>query len=138
MRECGRIRVSENLYSRIFYATKFRKGLQWINFLEIPYLKKLFRKYLKQLKSYLWRKLSLQWTFVKKTMSIFLYLWNRVCHEQPSEWYLELYQTSRMESFTERANSIQPLTFFEKNFILDVWQGFEYATWAYRDLLLHS
>ena len=74
--------------------------------------------------------MELAFTFVKKTMSMFLNLSNRVCHEQPSEWYLELYQTSKMEFFMERANSIQPLTFFEKNSILDVWQGFEYATWA--------
>ena len=40
--------------------------------------------------------------------------------------------------FTERANSIQPLTIFWKNFILVVWQSFEYAFWTYRDLLLHN
>ena len=38
------------------------------------------------------------------------------------------YQTSKMGRFAELINSFYPLTNFAKCSILDVWQGFEYAS----------
>ena len=42
--------------------------------------------------------------------------------------FLVLYQTSKMGRFAELINSFYPLTNFAKCSILDVWQGFEYAS----------
>ena len=33
-----------------------------------------------------------------------------------------------MERFVKTLNGFQPVTFFAKHSILDVWQGFEYAS----------
>ena len=41
--------------------------------------------------------------------------------------FLEPRQSSKRELFLKIVNSFQPLTIFKKAFILDVWQGFEYA-----------
>ena len=51
---------------------------------------------------------------------------------QSTEVYSEPYQTSKMERL------VKPLTIFAKLFILDVWQGSEYATGvhSFRNYLL--
>ena len=45
-----------------------------------------------------------------------------------SEAYSEPCQASKMERFAKQVNVFQPLTFFAKRSILNVWQGSEYAS----------
>ena len=47
-----------------------------------------------------------------------------------SESYLELYQTSKVESFAKIVNSFQKVTIFKRNSILEIfdWQDSEYAS----------
>ena len=45
-----------------------------------------------------------------------------------SQVYSEPIQKSKMEHFAKIANRWKLLTFFRKPFILDVWQGSEYAS----------
>ena len=45
------------------------------------------------------------------------------------EKYSELCQIFKMESFAKIVNGFQSLTIFAKRYILDVWQGSEYASW---------
>ena len=45
-----------------------------------------------------------------------------------AEAYSEPSQTSKMELCVKLVNSLQPLTLFLKNSILDVWLGCEYAS----------
>ena len=40
-----------------------------------------------------------------------------------TEVYSETYQPSKQELFAEIVISLQPLTIFQKRFILEVWQG---------------
>ena len=59
--------------------------------------------------------------------------WKRqlVIIENTSGWpetYLEPSETSKMESSAKIVDWIQPLTIFSKHFILDVWQGYVYAS----------
>ena len=44
-----------------------------------------------------------------------------------AEVYFEPCQTSKMELFANIVNGFQPLTVFANSYILDVWQGSEYA-----------
>ena len=44
------------------------------------------------------------------------------------ETYSEPSETSKMEHFAKMADCIQPLTIFEKHFILDVSQCYEYSS----------
>ena len=43
------------------------------------------------------------------------------------EAYAEPCRTSKMEVFAKIVDDLKPLTIFTKHYILDVWQGFEYA-----------
>ena len=45
-----------------------------------------------------------------------------------SEAYSEPCQKPKMELFVKKVNGIKTLNVFEKSSILDVWQGFEYAS----------
>ena len=46
----------------------------------------------------------------------------------PELAYSDPFQTSEMEIFVEIVNGYLLLTIFAKSFILDVWQGSEYAS----------
>ena len=45
-----------------------------------------------------------------------------------SETYSEASQAPKMELFAKILEGFQPLTVFEKNSVLDVWLGSEYAS----------
>ena len=52
-------------------------------------------------------------------------------HEKKNPYRADVYsgpcQTSKMELFAKIVNSFLPLTIFKKRFVLDGWQGSEYA-----------
>ena len=48
--------------------------------------------------------------------------------EKISEVYSKHCQTFKMEIFAKIVNGFQPLTFFAKSSIVEVWQGSEYAS----------
>ena len=55
--------------------------------------------------------------------------WNFFCKSLlGSEANWESCQTSKMELFVKLIKNEKPFTIFVKSFILDVWQGFEYAS----------
>ena len=45
-----------------------------------------------------------------------------------AEGYSKPNRTSKMERFTKIVNGLNPLTVFAKSFVLDVWQGSEFAS----------
>ena len=64
----------------------------------------------------------------------FIFVWNiessKINYKMKNkEKYSELCQISKMESFAKIVNGFQSLTIFAKRYILDVWQGSEYASW---------
>ena len=55
-----------------------------------------------------------------------------------SEACSELCQTTKKERFAKIVNDFQTSTFFEKNSILDIWQGSEYASKCFFFLMLSA
>ena len=73
--------------------------------------------------------MELAFTFVKEK-SIFLKIWNRVCHEYLSEAYSVLYRALKI-FFSKKGNTIQPLTIFRKKLHFRCLTEFEYTSSTY-------
>ena len=53
-----------------------------------------------------------------------------------AEAYLEHFQTYKMETFAKIVNRLKPLIVCAKNFILDIWQDWEYGSLLVAQILL--
>ena len=77
--------------------------------------------------------MGLAFPFVKQK-SMFLKIWNRVCHEFLSETYSVLYRALKMIFFPKKDNTIQPSTIFGKNLRFRYLTEFENTSWTYIEM----